>query len=253
MKHLPRRSFRGELKVDSTTRSEADRRWAGARGYEERSDRSGPRAVVGFSILELLGVIAIIAILIAILLPTLGAARSSALKAKTRAQFTQWAAALEQFRQEYGYFPDVAADGRLASQADTLKFVRTLTGRNLDGSAVVNATDLNGNAKRIAFYSFAAGEFTDPAGPDGGVNGSSRGMLCDAFGNTEIGLLVDRNGDGLVKPGDDGTVAAVAATATSNSLAPADADLPATGVRATVLIYSAGKGASPSDLVLSWK
>jgi type II secretory pathway pseudopilin PulG len=207
----------------------------------------------GFTVLELLGVMAIVAILAGLLLPTLGAARSAALRAKTRAQFAQWTAALEQFRQEYGYFPDVAANGRLASPADTVKFVRTLSGRNVDGTAVSNAADLNGNAKRIAFYSFAAGEFTDSVSPDGGLAGGNSGLLCDAFGNTEIGLLVDRNGDGLVKPGDDGTVAAVAGAQSRINLTPAETDLPAAGVRATVLIYTAGKGASQSDLILSWK
>ena len=147
----------------------------------------------------------------------------------------------------------MATDGRLATAADTARFVRTLSGRNVDGSAVTNAADLNGNAKRIAFYSFAAGEFADPADPDGGMDGSSRGLLCDAFGNTEIGLLVDRNGDGLVKPGDDGTVVAVTAAQSGINVVPAEADLPAAGVRATVLIYSAGRGASQSDLILSWK
>jgi prepilin-type N-terminal cleavage/methylation domain-containing protein len=212
-----------------------------------------PRRPAGFTVLELLGVMTIIAILAALLLPTLGAARSAAQRAKTRAQFAQWAAALEQYRQEYGYFPDVVTGGRLASMADTVKFVRTLSGRNLDGTAVANAADLNGNAKRIAFYSFAAGEFTDPAIPDGGVAGSSRGLLCDAFGNIEIGLLVDRNGDGLVKPGDDGTVSAVTGAQSGLSLIPAEAELPAAGVRAGVLIYSAGRGASQADLILSWK
>jgi hypothetical protein len=37
------------------------------------------------------------------------------------------------------------------------------------------------------------------------------------------------------------------------SLIPAEAELPAAGVRAGVLIYSAGRGASQADLILSWK
>lgn len=211
------------------------------------------KRLTAFTVVELLGVMSIIAILAALLLPTLGAARSAALTARTRAQFAQWSAALEQFRQEYGYYPDVATSGRLAGAADTVRFVRTLSGRNVDGTAVTNAADLNGNAKRIAFYSFAAGEFTDPVSSDGGANGSGQGLLCDAFGNTEIGLLLDRNGDGLVKPGDDGTVSAVTGAQSGVRSTPAETDLPVEGVRAGVLIYSAGRGASQSDLILSWK
>jgi type II secretory pathway pseudopilin PulG len=195
----------------------------------------------------------IIVILTGILLPTLGSARSAALTAKTRVRFAQWSAAIEQFRMEYGYYPDVATNGRLSNATDTAKFVRTLSGRNVDGTAVSNVADLNGNTKRIAFYTFADGEFVDPAHPDGGANGSVQGLLCDAFGNTEIGLFVDRNGDGLVRPGDDGIVSAVTGAQGCVSLTPAEADLPAAGVRAGVLIYSAGRGASQSDLILSWK
>ena len=200
-----------------------------------------PRLPAGFSLLELICAMSVIAVLAAILLPTLGAARSTALKAKTRAQFAQWSAALEQFRQEYGYYPELGTDGRLASAADAVKFVRTLSAHNMDGTAVGDTADLNGNARRITFYAFAAGEFT------------GSGLLCDGFGNTEIGVLVDRNGDGLVKPGDDGSVSPVTGVESGISSAPAETDLPAAGVHAGVLIYSAGRGTGQADLILSWK
>lgn len=202
-----------------------------------------------FTVVELLAVISIISILVAILLPTLGASRSAALAAKTRVQFAQWCAAIEQFRQEYGYYPDIAPAGGLASAADTVRFVRTLSGRNGDGTSVGIPADLNGNTKRIPFYRFASGEFVDPEGRDGGGGE----LLCDAFGNTEIGILLDRNGDGLVKPGEDAPVFPVTGVNGGAGMMPTDADLPSSGLRAGVLIYSAGRGGNPSDLVLSWK
>ena len=200
----------------------------------------------GFTLLEMLASIAVIAILAAILLPTLGAARSAALAARSRTQFAQWTAAVEQFRQEYGYYPDLAPDGRLATAADTSRFVRTLSGRNVDGTVVADAADLNGNTKRIGFYTFAAADFANAA-----ASGDS--LLCDAFGNTEIGFLVDRNGDGIVKPDDDGSPAAVTGALSGCIFAPSGYDLPASGVRAGILIYSAGRGQTQSDLILSWK
>ena len=212
--------------------------------------RRGPR---GFTLVELLAVVAVIALLAGMLMPSLGSARASALKARTRVQFSQWAAAMEQFRQEYGYYPVVGTDGRLATAADALKFVRTLGGRNPDGTAVAGAADLNGNLKRLSFCAFADADFTDPGRPGGAPDYSGDELLRDAFGNTEIGVLVDRNGDGFIKPADDGPVAAIRAACGTAGLTPAETDLPAAGVRAGALFYSAGRGTGPADLVLSWK
>ena len=203
-----------------------------------------------FTLVELLAVVAVIAILTGILVPTLGAARTSALKAKTRVQFSQWAAAFEQFRLEYGYYPSTGTDGKLATAADALKFVRTLSGRNPD---VVNAADLNGNFKRIPFCVFTDADFHDPDRSGNGVDYSGNELLCDAFGHTEIGVLIDRNGDGFIKSADDGPVAAVRGPAGGASFTPDETDLPAAGIRAGVLFYSAGRGASPADLIRSWK
>ena len=206
-----------------------------------------------FTLVELLAVIAVIGILTGILVPTLGGARAAALKGRTRVQFGQWAAAFEQFRQEYGYYPATGVAGRLATAADTLKFVRTMSGRNPDGSAVAEPTDLNGNLKRICFCSFAGADFLDPDRPGDGVDFSGNELLCDAFGNSEIGVLVDRNGDGVIKPADDGPLPPVRGAGSAASFAPDETDLPAAGIRAGAAFYSAGRGTSHADLVLSWK
>jgi prepilin-type N-terminal cleavage/methylation domain-containing protein len=58
----------------------------------------------GFTLLELLSVIAVIGILAALIFPAVRSARVSANKARTKVQFSQWAAAMEGFRAEYGYF-----------------------------------------------------------------------------------------------------------------------------------------------------
>ncbi|MDD2765675.1 MAG: type II secretion system protein [Opitutaceae bacterium] len=219
-----------------------------------RSAAGGPACDhTAFTLVELLAVIAVLAVLAGILVPTLGAARASALKAQTRVQFAQWIAALEQFRQEYGCYPPVGSGGKLATAADALQFVRTLSGRNPDGSGVTAAADLNGNFRRLSLCAFAGADFLDPDGPDGSADYSGNELLRDAFGNTEIGVLVDRNGDGFIKPADDGPLVAVRGAAGTAGLAPDETDLPATGIRAGVAFYSAGRGAIPADMVFSWK
>lgn len=200
----------------------------------------GSRPRSGFTLIELLTVIAIVAILAAVLIPTVGAARASADRARTRVQLGQWVLACAQFRQEYGFYPPLGTGHRLATPADTAGFLRALTGRNPDGSAVADPAALDGNSRRIAFLTVAASELRD-------------GLLVDASGNTEFGVLWDADGDGLVRPGVDGPAPAVVSSVTGLSFVPTEADLPAAGVRAGIVFYSAGRGTSAGDLILSWK
>ena len=193
----------------------------------------------GFTLLEVLTVVAILAVLASIGLPTLAAARSSAAKARTRSQFAQWTLACAQFRQEYGFFPALGTDHRLASVDDTAAFIRALTGRNPDGSVVADPANLGGNTRRLRFLSLAESDLVE-------------GRLADAFGNAEFGFLRDQDGDGFIRPGVDGAIAAVAGVDGSSVVPPATA-LPATGIRAGVAFFSAGRGTSGEDCVVSWR
>lgn len=194
----------------------------------------------GFTLLELLTVMAIIGLLTAILIPTTASARISAKRAKTKVQFTQWAAAMEMFRQEYGYYPpaDGGTGGRLAPDY----FAGALTGRTLDGRGVADAGHLAGNDKLIRFYAVTDDELNE-----------TRTALTDAFGNSDIAVLYDKNGDGLIGEA-DGEAVAVSPNGGGPPLRPASADLDLVGgVRAGVIFYSAGNGATQGDLVFSWK
>ena len=167
----------------------------------------------GFTLIELLAVIAVIGILAGILIPTVSAVRTSANKARTKVQFAQWAAAIESFRGEYGYYPVfhdsalVNPPGQSTEPAALHVFHDLLAGRrrNLDPLPAFVATAPLApeaqNRKRIAFYGFSESDFT-------AANSPSPHLIRDAFDNTEIAVLVDRNLDGVirigaeVKPGD---------------------------------------------------
>lgn len=194
----------------------------------------------GFTLIELLTVIAVIGLLTAILIPTTTSARIAAKRTKTKVQFGQWAAAMSLFRQEYGFYP--AIDGGSGGKLMPEFFAGTLTGRALDGRTAATTAHLAGNAKLIAFYAIADGELND-----------ARTAVTDAFGNTDIAVLYDKNGDGMITTA-DGEVVAVSPVGGGISLLPTETDLNlATGVRVGVLFYSAGNGGSAEDLVMSWK
>lgn len=214
------------------------------KSIDPRSRRSAA-AAAGFTLIELLTVIAIVGVLAALLLPTLGGSRNSALRAQTKVRFTQWMSAMEQFRQEYGYYPAVANEQRL----DAAGFLAALTARDHRGQLLSGAA-LNGNAKAIAFYAVAESEIVH------GADGAPRAELVDAFGNSEIVVLADGDGDGVIGGAELVAVAVRAGNSQSGfgpPVAPRPEDLPATGIRAGVAFYSAGRGTSSDDLVYSWR
>ena len=143
----------------------------------------------GLTLVELLTVIAIISILISILIPTVSTVRTSARKAKARIILTQWVTAMEMFRQEYGFYPafDFDSPNLIASTDDTAKFVRALSGREVDGAPIAASDTASGNKKRIRFYTFSEGEI--------GVSG----QLVDSFDSDKIAILFDKNYDGIIR------------------------------------------------------
>lgn len=202
-------------------------------------------AVRAFTLMELLTVIAIVAILAAILIPTVGAARVSANKAKTKVQFAQWAGAVEAFRGEYGYAPAVTTDGLL----NPTVFFSALSGRNFRGESLSGAA-LCGNTKAISFCAISDAEQVK------GEDGAGRNELCDAFGNSEIVMLVDADGNGVIAGAELARLPVRAGNSVigfRGSFEPPAARFPAAGLRARVVFYSAGAGGSADDIVYSWR
>ena len=214
---------------------------------ERRTPRKRALCRRAFTLVELLTVIAVLGILAAILVPVVGRAQESARRARVKTQFAQWTVAIEGFRAEYGYYPNfatgTAAPLPAACRVNEVPglFVQTLTGRRADGAAPDLARALAANPRRVAFLNFAADELGAGANPP----------VCDAFGNTDIVVLVDRDGDGLIVA--PNPLPTVTAAETGRTLTPDAAAFPAGGVRAGVVFYSAGAGRNAEDIVCSWR
>lgn len=194
-----------------------------------------------FTLLELLCVLAVIGLLAALIFPTVGSARRSAGAARTKVQFAQWAAAIESFRSEYGHYPAFDASHLVNGGVGTVDhpFHDVLAGRRRDGAALApGGVAALQNRKAIRFHTFAENELTP------------NGLVRDAFDNTVIAVLVDRDLDGVIRTGSDfATLPAVA------GLTPDITDFPAAGIRAGVLFYAPAPGATPANpaFIFSWK
>jgi prepilin-type N-terminal cleavage/methylation domain-containing protein len=208
----------------------------------------------GFTIIELLTVVAIIGLLIAILVPTIGAVRNTAKKAKSKVQFSQWTLAMEAFRQEYGYYPDVVESSPGEGLLDTKKFVGEMTGLGIDG------TDPVGNVKKIRFVDFTREELVQTEGQsivdkDLTLTGA---RIIDGFENTKIFVVLDiivnintsdRPYDGQVTVKTTHTVSA-GVNPSPGGFSPVTDDRI---IRSGIVFFSAGSGGSAADIVKSWE
>lgn len=231
------------------------------------------RQPAGFTLVELLTVIAIIGILTAILIPTASSARNSANKGKTRAQFSQWAAGFEQFRQEYGAYPTLYTNSaqKLVNFGATTQltgnhlFHDVLAGVRRDGQPLAGAITgtptpaIGQNTRRIRFVTFTESDFVTNADVSAGRNTTAQlNMIRDAFFNTVIAVVTDSNLDGVINGRDSagGFPAVTPAGSTTPQIRPTTVVTPGTvgGTHAGVLFYCAPPGATTeNDLILSWR
>lgn len=240
---------RGEIRTNSATPEL--RTFQGAVDRARLPPHRFARLRAGFTVVEILVVVAIVALLLGLLLPGLASARHAADRTRTRMRFAQWTTAIEAFRAEYGSYPDFDASGwvnggAIPTAGGEHPFHDVLAGRRRDGTPLGAGAAVRQNFRRVEFHSFGAAEFTGPADP-------APHLLRDASGGTSIAVLVDRNRDGRIDPADYAAWPEVL-TAGGETIRPGELDLPAIGVRAGVLFYSADPLASRGAprFVRSW-
>jgi type II secretory pathway pseudopilin PulG len=138
-----------------------------------------------FTIIELITVIAVGAILMAMIIPLATGARKQYAIVQTKAQFHRYTLAMEQFKAEYGQYPQLGSSP-IAINATPGRFVELMTGKNLTGGAMDDPIAAAQNPKGIMFLQFAANELM----PDGEIQ--------DGFGQTNWQLYIDTDGDGFL-------------------------------------------------------
>ncbi|MEO7600041.1 MAG: type II secretion system protein [Opitutus sp.] len=209
-------------------------------------DDLGTGRSAGFTVIELLTVVAIVGVLLAILIPSMSSARVAAKKAETRVRFNQWVMAIQSFRAEYGFYPVFDASNTVNGGADATDhlFHDVLAGRKRGGSSLTAGSAAAIQNKRlISFHAFTESELVER-------NSSPPDLLCDAFGSTDIAVLIDRNLDGIINLAEipDGLPEV-------NGVRPGVVDFPSTGIRASVAFYSLAPGSSAEvpHFICSWK
>lgn len=154
-----------------------------------------------FTLIELLTVIAIIAILAGILIPAVGKVRTNANVAASKSNLSNYLNAIQMFKGEYNYypFPEAQVDGGATLEAIGYDvFVGALSARNLDGTRIASdAPEKFGNRKLIAFYSFTESDFLE--------GDPTTGEIADRFNNTNIVIAIDEDGDGRLEGMPDGS------------------------------------------------
>ncbi|MDR0740383.1 MAG: prepilin-type N-terminal cleavage/methylation domain-containing protein [Puniceicoccales bacterium] len=199
-----------------------------------------------FTTLELIVVIATIAILASLILPTFGKAKRSLHANQSKIQFSRYVFGLNTYYREYGYFPRiVSSTADLSSETiimlnatSSANLIRALSGKNTDGVTALSPTDEYLNPNGTQFVEFSDDDFAKNA--DGSIN---RNLLADRFNNSSICLIVENDAD---------TDAVIPQTAFNGTATTIKEKVPSIGLQERVAIFTVGDNDTSIDVV-SWK
>ena len=159
----------------------------------------------GFTLIELLVVIAVIGILMGMVGPRVFDLLTNSKVKKSQSICRSWVTQLYQYKEFYKYFPPFLLEEEegkpllLSEEINHDSFIVALKGMKWDPDTsvwqpVAQGSELRDqNRKGREFHSFSEDEF------------GSEGYLADSWGGKKIRVVVDQDGDGLIKL-DDATV-----------------------------------------------
>jgi len=162
-----------------------------------------------FTLIELLTVIAIIAILMGLLFPAIGTIKESGRKTQAKNDVTNIVAAVKQYYTEYGKYPPLVEG--VATSDDDSCVGETGAGGAADNSALFNTLrsipdglntnpDYKYNPRRIVFFEGKAA--TDPDNPRAGFadteDAAKKGCFFDPWGK-QYCVVIDTNYDNVIK------------------------------------------------------
>jgi len=160
----------------------------------------------GFTLVELLTVIAIIGILAGVLFPAIGGIRKRATRATSQAAFSQLANGILKYKQTYGFYPDInTSTGTYTTANDSRhllngnaqychNFIKAMSGKQVNGSALAVADRNRFNRNAEEFYAFAKEDYFDLTAAMAG-----NPVLIDRFGNHNIRLIFDTDNNGSIR------------------------------------------------------